>query len=338
MKFYVSILISGLLVGCSAGVLASIKKLQVQLPIDIGVGTLSSIPGTSIILPAPDGFVPAKRFLGFMKESTGSSIMVSEIPRPYIEVTSGFSNKRQMQARGMTLLDHSLVKIENQRAMLLNVEQPAYGTMFRKWMLVVDRPGSTALIVASFPKSEAEQGEQLKASILAISFGKPSDPAASLAFVAKSIVPFEVAKIMGQNMLLTPNGRFPLKGENIPFMTLGMSVSEDFSIPNQKAFSEYRITNTATVKHIRTEQTIPITIGYLSGYATTSYGTGEDAATPLTIYQIILFAKSGYSIIQGVTPTAQKETYLPIFEQIAKTFKMKELDNKIIENDKKQSR
>lgn len=335
MKPYLSILLTVLVAGCSANENTAADSLQPASPTTAPATALVPVPGTSVSLPPPSGFVPADRFPGFMKESTGSSIMVSEIPGPYSAVTAGFSDKRQMQARGMTLIGNSSVKVDGQTAMLLEVEQPAYGTLFRKWMLVIERPAGTALIVASFPKAEAEQGGELKAAILAAVFGKPSDPAHALAFVATPVTPFQVAKVMGQSMILSPGGRFPLKDENAPFMVLGLSASEDLAIADQRAFAERRVANTATVKDIKVELTAPITIGHLSGYATTANGVGEDAATPLTIYQVFLFDKSGYCVIQGVTPTAEKETYVPIFQQVAKTFRMKESHNKAIDSDKK---
>lgn len=335
MKPYLSILLTVLLVGCSANENTEAEALRPASPTTASATAPVPVPGTSVSLPPPSGFVPADRFPGFMKESTGSSIMVSEIPGPYSEVTAGFSDKRQMQARGMTLIGNSSVTVDGQKAMLLEVEQPAYGTLFRKWMLAIERPGGTVLIVASFPKAEAKQGEELKASILSATFGKRSDPADALAFVATPVAPFLVAKVMGQNMILSPGGQFPLKDENAPFMVLGLSASEDLAIDEQKAFAERRVVNTATVKKITVDQTTPITIGNLSGYATTAKGVGEDAATPLTIYQVLLFDKSGYSVIQGVTPTTQKDKYVPVFEQIAKTFRMKESHNKAIDSDKK---
>ncbi len=335
MKLCLSTLLAVLLVGCSRSDNAEAEALQPASPASVPVTALIPVPGTSVSLSPPSGFVPADRFPGFMKESTGSSIMVSEIPGPYAEVTAGFSDKRQMQARGMTLLGNSSAKVDGQKAMLLEVEQPAYGTLFRKWMLVVERPSGTALIVASFPKAEAKQGEELKAAILAAAFGKPSDPADALAFVATPVAPFQVAKVMGQNMILSPGGRFPLKDEHAPFMILGLSASEDLAIADQESFAERRVSNTATVREITVGQTSPITIGHLSGYATTANGVGEDAATPLTIYQVLLFDESGYCVIQGITPTAQRKTYVPIFQQVAKTFKMKESHNKAIDSDKK---
>ncbi len=282
------------------------------------------VHGTSVSITPPNGYVAADRFAGFMNEATASSIMISEIPGPYGEITEGLCDKNQLQTQGMKLLSKSSVNVDGHVGMLLHVEQPAYGSLYKKWMVVVDRPGTTALIVATYPENEAKQGERLKIAILAATFGAPSDPAKALSFVATPVSPFKVAKIIGQNMILSPDGRFPLEDENIPFMILGLSASEDLAIADQKVFAERRITKTATVKNIEIEETMPTTIGHLSGFATIAKGIGDDQSTPLTIYQVLLFDKSGYCVIQGVTPTEKKDTYVPVFKQIANTFKMEE--------------
>nr|NJM02486.1 hypothetical protein [Desulfobacula sp.] len=258
-----------------------------------------------------------------MNEATSSSIVVSEIPGPYAEATAGFNDSKRMQAQSMALLSRSSVKVDGYTAMLLHIEQPAYGTIFRKWIVALDRSGATTLIVASYPKAEVKQEEPLKRAILAATVGNGTDPINALAFSVAPSSPFKIAKVFGQNMILSPDGRFPVKDEDVPLMVLGLSMSEDLAISKKKAFAEQRITKTAKVKNITVGQTVPITIGQLSGYATTAAGIGEEAATQLTLYQVILFDKSGYCVIQGITPTAQMGTYMPIFEQIAKTFRMK---------------
>jgi hypothetical protein len=286
------------------------------------------VPGTSVTLTPPEGFVAADRFTGFMKESTGSSIMVSEIPGPYGEVTAGFNDPKRMQAQGMKLLSKSPAKVSGHKAMLLHVEQFAYGTLFSKWLVAVDRAGTTTLIVATYPQAEdQQQGESLRAAVLAATFGKPTDTTDALLFTAKPSGPFQVAKVMGQNMILSPHGQFPVKDENVPFMILGLSASENLVLSDRKAFAEHRITKTATVKTISVNQSTPVKIGGLSGYTTTATGEGADAGTPLSIYQVLLFDTSGYCVIQGITPSANRSTYMPVFETIAKTFKMKELHN-----------
>lgn len=331
MKVCLCTLLVVLLIGCSGDKSSDNKASQTHVAASALASDSVPIPGTSVSLPPPCGFVRAERFPGFMNESTGSSIMVSEIPGPYAEITAGFSDSRQMQTRGMTLLDHSSVTVDGQRAMLLHVEQAVRDTLFRKWMLAIDRHNSTTIIIASFPKAEVDQGNELRAAILAAAFGKPKDPTDALVFDVTPVTPFQVAKVMGQNMILSPEGSFPLKGENVPFMIFGLSASKDLVIANQKEFAERRVTDTATIKNIIVEQTVPLTIGHCSGYATIAHGVGEGAATPLTIYQVLLFDESGYCVIQGITPTSQKEVYVPVFKQIAKTFKMKTSHNRNVQ-------
>lgn len=315
-----------------------LRSMVVALVCALMVSNLlaGQVPGTSVSLTPPEGFVEAKRFSGFMKEATGSSIMITEIPGPYVEATAGFSDQKRMQSQRMNLLSKAAVKVDGHVAMLLQVEQSAYGTLFRKWLVAVDQSGSTVLIVATYPKAVATQQEEpLKTAILAATFGKPTDPVDALTFTATPVAPFEIAKVMGQNMILSPEGRYPVKDENVPFMILGLSASEDMAVPDQKSFAERRMLQTATVKNITVDQSTPIKIGNLPGYATTAKGVGEDGGTPLTIFQILLFDTSGYCVIQGITPSAKKSIYVPIFERIAFTFTMKDSHNKSINSDKK---
>jgi hypothetical protein len=278
-----------------------------------------------VTLSPPEGFVAADRFSGFMKESTGSSIMVSEIPGPFREVTAGFSDPQRMQAQGMTLLSRSSTEVDGHEAILLHAEQSAYGTLFKKWLVAVDRSGTTVLMVATYPQAEGQQhGNSLRATVLAATFGQPTDTSDALSFTVKPTAPFQLAKILGQNMILSPEGRFPVKDEKVPFMVLGLSASQNLVASDRKAFAEHRITKTATVKAISVNQSTPVTIGDLSGYTTTANGEAVDGGTPLSIYQVLLFDTSGYCLIQGVTPSAEKSTYMPVFEKIAKTFRMKE--------------
>ncbi|MHC4215414.1 MAG: hypothetical protein ACYSWP_18790 [Planctomycetota bacterium] len=143
-----------------------------------------SVPGTSVTLDAPPGFVKAERFSGFMNETNGASIMVMEIPGPFAEVTKGFSDVEKMKARGINLLGKSSIIVDGQTAMLLHVEQSAYGNQFKKWVLVADQSGSTTLITATYLSAESKQQEQLlKKAVLSATFGKKADPIDELSFV-----------------------------------------------------------------------------------------------------------------------------------------------------------
>ncbi len=282
------------------------------------------VPGTSVSIPIPDGFVSTDRFSGFIKESTNSSIFVVEMPGPYSQVTAGFTNKNEMLSKGMKLIDHKPVKVDGHKAVLLNVEQNAYGKVFNKWILAAEQSNTTVLIVASFPKAETVQGDALREAILRTEIGKQSDPEKALTFTVSPVEPMKIAKVMGQIMVLSPDGKYPPLEKDAPVMVIALSMSEGLKIDEKETFAEMRILKTATVKDIHINQTTPITIGKLSGYATTANGVREKRETALTIYQVILFDDSGYFLIQGITPSATKDTNVPMFKKIAETFKMKD--------------
>lgn len=282
------------------------------------------VPGTSVIVIPPEGFTKAERFPGFMNEAIGASIMISEIPGPFIEATGGFDDPKKIEAQGMKLLNKSSVMAGGRSAILLDIEQFAYGTMFKKWLLAVDRSGSTALIVATYP-SAANKGlaEQLKEAVLGVSFGEISDPKEALSFTVMPSPPFEIAKIMGQTLIMSVNGEFPVKDENLPFMILALSPNKDNVISDKKAFAENVVKQTATVKNITIQRTEPIKIDSLMGYAIVAEGIGGKEKTPLTLYQVILYDPVGHSAILGLTPSAKRDVYMPIFEKVAKTFALK---------------
>lgn len=290
--------------------------------------TLSqTVIGTSVRIKPPAGFVKADRFPGFMNESTKSSIMVTELPAPYSEVTRGFTDAKLMKAQNMTLLEKSAVVIDGYPAMLLHLEQPGYGMLFNKWALVVDYPKLTTMITASFPKTQSTgQGELLKSALLSVTFGKKNDAIDALIFIVTPEPPFEIAKVVGQNLILSPDGQFPMIDESVPYMIVGLSISEGLVVSNKKSFAIKRILDiakTAKVKDLSIETNVPVTIGSLSGYTTIATGRDKETDTPMTIYQVLLTGSSEYSLIVGLTPTDQKDKYLPIFKNISRTFSMK---------------
>ncbi len=283
------------------------------------------IPGTSVNITPPNGYVAADDLPGFRNITAGSFIRISEIPGLYSEVTNRFSEDR-MQTLGMTLLSKSPVNVYGYKGVLLHTEFSFQDTQFKSWMLLVDRSESTTIIEARYPKASSTQGKLLKPAILEAILGN-ADPTARLTYSVTPLAPFKVGMVLEQLLILSPNGHFPINDENIPNMFMWLSECEESTIPDKKAFSESQLVNSETIRNINVSEITPVTIGNLSGYTVKATGEGHKAAIPLTIYQVLLFGTSEYYVIQGITPRAENDTYLPIFEKMAKSFRIKELHN-----------
>ncbi len=290
------------------------------------------IPGTSITMEPPPGFTQTDRFPGFINQETSASILIQEIPGPYNEVIKGFSDPTQLASKGMELINHFNVEVDGLKSILLKLEQSAYGTVFQKLVLAVNRYGSTTIIMATYPADLRDQMEQpLKTSLLAAKFGAKKEAQAlqqsniaALSFEVTPVSPFEIAKVMGNNLILSPGGQFPVKDENVPFMVLGLSMSKDMAISDRQAFAEQGIRKTtAAAANIRILGSQPVNIDGLEGFTTLAEGDGTRAGTALTIYQVVLYDADGYCFIQGFTPSLHEDKYLSVFEDIANSFKMK---------------
>lgn len=281
------------------------------------------IPGTSVSMRPPAGYVAADRFPGFTNEASGSSIMVTEIPGPFEAATSGFADKQRMKTQNMMILSRQPLKIDGHPGILLEAEQHVYGTLFRKWIVAVDHSGATTVIVASYPETSAMQGKQLKQALLSARIVKAGDPAEALDYTAAPVPPFKVASVIGQVMLLTPEGVFPVKEETVPLMVFAPSFSKGMAIADKKIYAEDRIRASAGLRNISVSSSKPVTIDGMPGIETIAVGEGEAAATPLTIYQVLLFDGSGYCVIQGLVHSKEKQAYIPVFEKMARSFRMK---------------
>ena len=296
-------------------------RTEEVVPQESAEGT--SIPGTAVILRPPAGFELTDRFPGFLHKSTVSSIMATEIPGPFSEVTNGISDAEAAGQKGVTILSSMPVTVDGKRAIVLHARQTGQGGVFKKWIVAVDLAGSTTLIVATYPEQYSAENEQpLRESLLGASFGDPGDPMDALAFTVTPVDPFGVAHVMGQNMVLTDRGQFPV-GESDPLMVFGLSASEGMVVSGQESFALERFSQVAGVEKITIQETETVTIDGLSGISTTATGVGAELKTPLTIYQVMLFDGDGYCLIQAITPSRSADTYLPLFKQIANTFKMR---------------
>lgn len=281
------------------------------------------VAGTSVILTPPSGYETSPRVPGYVSTSTAASIVVTELPGNYEQILAGVTDGNGLKARDLTLVDKSDVQIGGNPAVLLRIDQKLKGTLLKKWIAVVNRGPSTVLIVATWPDANKDQEGLLKQSILSSTFGKPHDPTDALSFTIQPMSPFQIATVVGQTLILSPEGRFPVKDEDTPFMVVGLSPAHAAKIDDQKAFAERRIMDVKAAKRISVDQSEPIEVHGLKGYRTLAHGMGTIADTPMKIHQVMLFRQDGYALILGVTAASRSEMYLPMFAEITKTFLLK---------------
>lgn len=284
----------------------------------------SSIPGTRVSLLKPTGFVMAKHFPGLQQASTGASIMVTEIPGPYSEVTKGVTAE-QMKSRGMNLQSKEDATIDGRPGLLLSLTQIAYGKTYAKWISIIGDEKNTVIITATFPKDrESDLSTPLRDVVLSVKWEKSKkvDPFADLRFTIAPSDQMEFVKRVGKTLLYSKDGLFPAKSPEHPIFIVGYAVST-LQARDKRQFAQSRFLRSAGAKNVPIETTEQVTIDRLPGYKIVGSAQHSKTGIPILLYQVFLFDEDTYVIMSGRTGARFRKESLRGFGAMARTFMRK---------------
>jgi hypothetical protein len=290
------------------------------------VSNLVVFPEVGLAIAQPIGFIKATSFYGFEQSSSSSSVMLTKIPGPFLEVTKGF-NKNGLATRGISLISQKNVKIDNKKGLLLNVSQSAYGQKFLKWILVFGDEQSTNIVVATFlEKSAAKMSAPLKKVVLGVSLSGSSANVSSLPFTVTAVEGLTlVQKVagMGKVAVFTKDGNMPLTSPNDPLFMVAPSLGA-VPIDDRKTFATRRLSGYPGTDIIAIKSINEISIDNLPGWEIVANGQDKATKVPLALHQVVLFPKEGgYILTIGIVAEKQAQAYLPKFRAMALTYRNK---------------
>lgn len=277
-----------------------------------------TVPGTRVVLEPPPGFEKAEQFPGFVQKTANASIMVSEVPGPYAEVTKGFT-PAGLATKQMRFVDKRDATAAGRNGILLRATQEAFGTTFAKWMLAFPDGEKTTLIVASYPQSaEGELGELLRRTILSVTLSDHTPGLTEgLTFEVAERPPLRITQRVGNSVIMTTEQNT----ENAPLLVVGASVTHGVRIPNPSAHAKARLRQTEHLEQIDLLAEKPVAIDGLPGITLLSLGRDKRNGATQFLLQTTLYDENGYFIAQGLAPADQRETYEPLFEAIIATLR-----------------
>jgi hypothetical protein len=280
------------------------------------------VPGTSVSLAPPAGFVSSARFPGFERADAQASIMVTEIPGPFAGLTAGMT-RSGLASRGMTLLSSTAPVFPGQRALLLHVSQSAGGTDFLKWMLVLGDAKASVMVVGTFAKTaEAELSEAIRAAVMSTrtSAASPPDHFEGLPFRVSGTPALKIAGRMSNMLLLTESGSMKAQGPDGALLAIGSSVAP-VDISDLPSFAEARAKQTKQLKGIRVLQQGPTTLDGSAAHELVAEGTDTATGRVVTLYQVIMPDGQGYVLMQGMVASGRAAVMIPEFRRVAASFR-----------------
>lgn len=283
-----------------------------------------NVKGTKISVISPEDWTVATRFNGFQNNECSSSLMVIELPAPYLQLTMGFTAEG-LKSKGMILCEKKDMFVNGLQGMYITAKQSAYGKIFWKYILVFGNEKNSILINGMCPIDLKDKvGKHIENSIFSVVYEpeKNVNPLENINYgIDVSGSKLKFAKVISNTILYTVDGLVPTKSNDKTTFIVGSSVGKVF-FGDKREYSINRMKKTPSVKEVDSKNVHPIVIDGLSGFEVIAYGEDKKNNKQEMVFQTMLFTDNMYYLIIGSANDNFKEN-LKMFRSLSKTFKRK---------------
>lgn len=281
------------------------------------------VPGTKVSMIPPAGFQTSPNFAGFQDLSTGSFIMVVEMPGSYYDASIGFTDQA-LRKQGLSVDQRNEITINGYAGLLIYASQQTVNGMYDKIILTFGDTSNTVIINGGTLINQGNTFSQIETAVLSTYFDKymTIDPLAGLDFeVDISNTKFQFGHMMAGTVIYTADGKVPTESEDKSNISIGKSFSE-LEITDRRVFAMNRFLDLPIIDVLDTSSIKPVRIDRLEGYEIIAEVRDEKTMLPELVYQTMLFDGNEYYLIVGRS-NQDYEKHIELFRQIANTFKRK---------------
>jgi hypothetical protein len=285
-------------------------------------------PGSRIAVDLGASFTPSERFSGFVDKATGASFVIIEMPAAaYEELKTMPDRKEALAAQGLSDTARAELKGREGTFVYLVGTQTTPAGAFAKFVLIFRQQDVTAMIIANIPQTAIDAGTYSRdgiETILATATVHDTPAAAAELFRLGYLGPFKQAfTIAGTSKAYNISGKQPRPGENrlIVEPMLIVSPSIDGRTVEPKMAARQTFMRLGGMKEGQMDGETDVTIGGLSGYRITGEAADATTGARIAIHLVLLSGKpTGYFVLVGTTPVADKDKIMPELEKVIASF------------------
>lgn len=284
--------------------------------------THEEVRGSKISMIPPKDFQVAKSFMGFQQAETNSSVMVLDVPGPFLEVSKALTVENLLK-QGVEVENSEQIILNGLPAVLIKGDQTAYGSIFRKYILVLGTEQETIMINGIVPKDSLALGDAVKNALLSTVYdvNKILTPLDAVDFQISTVeTDFIFAKSMSNMLVYNRDGKIPVETSDKASLVIAKAFSK-VAITDKKMYATNRI-KTLPVQISKIIKTIAVEINGLKGYEITAEGVNRKTGIKEQAYQVMLFTDDSYYILFGSSQD-DFDTNLVVFKKLVQTFQLK---------------
>jgi hypothetical protein len=208
-----------------------------------------AVPGTTVTLEPPQGFTSATNFAGFEHAASGSSLMVTELPKDaYERIATAFATReeaaRQFANQGVVVTDRATVEVDGKDVVVLTGTQEVLGVKADKYIALV-RGDKTVLLTFNGIGGQLS-ADGARAAIASLRLGaEPSieEKLANLTFTVEIVAPFHIVDVLAGSSMMLSTGDGAVGGSRpivVIASSLGGADSGDLAMLSERMLRETR--------------------------------------------------------------------------------------------------
>ena len=248
-------------------------------------GKLIFVPGKTVGLIPPAGFVVADDFSGLRNPTSSGTILVIEYPaKLYPHVKAGMQSGSAVP-KGLDVGSVKPMRVGETDGMVLRGKQTISGKATKTWILVIGGPQATAIITVNEPKTGTLNDKTVSKMFAGIRLRKPpslNDQLARLPFAFGSLAGFKIWRTsMGAMAMLSKAPKAPPNPKTNPMLVV---ISQRCNLPegtNAKSLAEFALRAERGVAFKAIGPARGVSVGGGEGYEVIVSGTDRRSQTPV---------------------------------------------------------
>lgn len=319
------------LAGARAGLAAAAVYVCIAVAVAPAVAQdVRDIPGSRVRIAVPATYTPADRFTGFLDTTSGTSIIVLDVPGERYEQMAAGMTVDGLAATGLKEIAVGTLEGRALPHILITAEQATAGGVFAKFVMLVRSAEHGALVTVNVPKTKlavaGTRRSDIEALLRTVSFTRDPAPRKAL-FSFTYLGPFRSSDgVPGGASVYTLDGAGPPVGPEPGRVLFLVVPSLSTGRVDIGRAAESAIAGVAGTTNVTMTKKTAVTIDGLKGIAhqaTALSRTTDGAAAPIVLYQVMLAdPKGGYVRMLGQAPAARAREFVPEFEKIARSFSL----------------
>ncbi len=289
----------------------------------LGTAETFQLPGSRVVIDAPEGFAVASGFVGLQHTAGGASIVIADFPAvAFAQLKSQLTPEALIRAKFVNAKPLRLARTDD----FVAFEGKVGGTMTR-FMLVFADSKTTALLTVNIPDTAIGSGtiarRDVERALETVAF-KDIAAAAEKSFTLGYTGAFKHAgdfNMVGRVSIYNLGGKMhdkPVTRQEPGFVILQMS--DAAAAADLKATSR-RLLSTRTRRDVAISEEKPVTVSGLDGWEHVATASETSTDEKIGLYEVMLAdGDEGLISLSGSAPIAEFDQYLPEFRKIVASF------------------